>query len=352
MLSKGINDTVFEFGTSCNVSKQGGGHYGYLVLKKDGTVYGYKHSNENTWKFDEAGNLNFISKDNEVTSQFKYFEDKNSYIGSIRDGKQLLYLLPVISFPENNNLKGVQKPSIFVNTVPKSGTYLLNSALKNAGYKSSDIMLIGRTIVSDLRNISEENYFKQPKKTTLKLPCELTIPLFNKNVITGHIEYMSILDEMRKNNMFVLTLVRDLRNVLLSLFKFKKDVFELQEEEKIWATFAGKELFEKFIEFYHDKDLEHIRNIVKMTLFDPKKIIIHYENCVRGFIPNDVTGKLNEWSPDLGNQLAKSFLNTVNKKTATLSPIRSDWKTGWNDVFEKYYHTSGLAQLNKLLGYD
>jgi hypothetical protein len=351
MKSKGINDTVFAFCTPHNVQRGGGGHFGYLVLKSDHTVYGYKHDNEHTWKFNEQNKLCFISKKNEVTSQFDYIDEHNCYIGRIKDYKESIYLLPALSCPENNTPR-VREPSIFVNTVPKSGTYLLELALKKTGYRSSNIMLIGSNIVSDLRGILEADFFKNPQKTTLHIPCEVTLPIFNKNVITGHIEYENILKRMRSNNVHVVTLVRDLRNVLLSLYKFKKNVFHLNVIEKKWTTYTGNEIFKKFIEFYYDKDLEHIHNIVNTTLLDENKVLMHYENCIKGYIPHEINSKLNNWGKNLGECLSENLIKACDAKTATLTSARSNWSTEWNDTFEEYYQNSGMVKLNKLLGYD
>jgi Sulfotransferase domain len=350
MQSKGINDTVFAFGTSHNVSRQGGGHFGYLVLKKDNTIHGYKHDNEDTWNFDEKGNLCFFSKTKEITSRFRYIENENCYIGNIENCKQTVYLLPVISCPENSTTN-IQKPSVFINTVPKSGTYLLEAAFKKVGYKATNIMLIGRNIVSDLRNIPEQNFFKQPWRTTLKFPHNIMMPLFNNNVVTGHIEYLNLLDEMRRDNMRVVTLVRDLRDVLLSLYKFKRDTFDTRLEEGNWKLSSEPERFKKFTDYYHDKDLEHIRSIVHTTLLDSNKILLLYENCVKGIVPKKEKRHLDVWSPNLGEQIEQALKDVANKKTATLTTSRSNWRTDWNDSFENYYQSSGMANLNKLLGY-
>ena len=351
MQDKGINNTVFAFGTPHNVSRGGGGHFGYLVLKKDFTIHGYKHNNEDSWNFNEKGELCFFSKTKEITSRFHYVDKENCYIGNIEGCKQSVYLLPVISCPENNSTAEMQAPSVFINTVPKSGTYLLEGVFKKIGYKPTNIMLIGRNIVSDLRNIPEQNFFKQPWKTTLKFPHNIMTPLFNNNVITGHIEYLNLLDEMRENNIHVITLVRDLRDVLLSLYKFKRDTFDTREGEGNWKLFSEPERFKKFTDYYHDKDLEHIRGIVTTTLFDPRKVLLHYEDCVKGVIPKREKKILETWKAGLGEQIEQNLKEVVNKKTATLTNVRSNWRIDWNDSFEKYYHSSGMANLNKLLGY-
>jgi hypothetical protein len=352
MKNKGINNTIFAFGTSNNVVNSGGGHFGYLVLLKNHTVLGYKHKNETFWKFDDNQQLCFLTHKKQVTSRYSYFAEKNCYIGTAEHGIQVMYLMPVFSFPELNYDAEVILPSVFINSIPKSGTHLINAALSKIGFTPADLMIIGENTVGDLRNLDDDNMFKYPWSTALKFPHELLLPMYNNNVIMGHIEFQHIIDNIKRNNINVITSIRDLRDVLLSLYKFKRDVFGLTLEESEWKKTTGTKHFKLFLETYHKKDLLHIRRIARMVIADKNKTVLRYENCIKGIVPKHVKNTINSWSPELGNKIEHALQSQINTKTATLSKVRSNWKTDWNNIFEEYYYNNDMDILNKQLGYE
>jgi hypothetical protein len=350
MLNNGINNTIFAFGTSNCIKSTGGGHFGYLILLKDHTVLGYKHNNEAFWEINDEQQLCFLTSKKQITSRYSYFAEKNTYIGTAENGKQVLYLIPVFSFPELIK-EGPVLPSIFINSIPKSGTHLLNAALAKIGYAPANLMIIGENTVGDLRGLTDEEMFKYPWATALKFPHELLLPMYNNNVITGHVEFPHIIDSIKRNNINIITCVRNLRDVLLSLYKFKRDVFGLMPDERAWKTATGQQHFKLFLDTFHKKDLLHIRSIARTIIADKNKTLLRYENCIKGIIPKHVKNILNNWSPELGLKLEQALQQQINVRTATLSNTPSDWKTDWNDVFEKYYYNN-MDALNKQLGYE
>jgi len=63
-----ILQIVFSFGSYCN------GHFWFLVLCEDGTLYGYSHPNERRWSL-EGTELRLHAGSGTITSRYVYYPD-------------------------------------------------------------------------------------------------------------------------------------------------------------------------------------------------------------------------------------------------------------------------------------
>lgn len=343
-----IQRSVYSFGSQCD--KQ----YGKLVLMKDGSIYGYSHPNERNWSLD-GDQLLFHGHNGRVTSRFRYCAAHGAWFGNVEGKKWPLYLVPVIRLgPQQPQYQSKQTlPPVFVNSIPKSGTYFMEAALKDIGLRPTRIHVSGTDIIDDYRGIPDEEVHRKPCDVRLSCPIELVTALLQGEVILGHVEHASVIQSIKSQGVCVLSLVRNLRDVVLSLYRFKLNKVEPKDtEDCLWRDLSSEKSLEGFIFYEHDKGLRHIRSIAKFMLQDRDGILLRYEDLCRGVIPQDASAKINRLSPHLAAHLPRALKNTYEKKTPTMLGKRTSWQDAWTSFLESYFQSTGLAELNAHLGYE
>lgn len=287
-------------------------------------------------------------------SEFHYIERENIWIGQANNHIYPYYLMPVFSLYNENKIKNIADFSVFINTIPKSGTYYLASAFKNIGWKESFYHLLGKNLVIDYRKSKHIGILDASAKNMYECPIELIANISRGQVIPCHIEYIDKINYFRKNKHLVVSLVRNLRNVLVSLYRFKKDaLINKSINDNIWLKCSDNEIHKNFINYYRDKDLSHIILIADMILKDESAIILKYEELVNGGISKENQSKLDLFQKGLSSKLSEQLINLKGRKTMTLTTEnRSDWKSHWTDDFDRFYYSSGMHELNMKLGYS
>lgn len=343
-----IQRAVYSFGCQCD--KQ----YGKLVLMRDGSIYGYSHPNERSWSL-HGDQLLFHGQDRLVTSRFRYCAEHGAWFGNVEGKKWPLYLIPIIRLGplpaqdhSNNTL-----PAVFVNSIPKSGTYFMEAALKNIGLRPTRIHVSGADIVDDYRGIPDEDIHRKPGAVRLSCPIELVTALLDGEVVLGHVEHASVIQAVRRQGVCVLSLVRNLRDVLLSLYRFKLNKVEPKDtEDRLWRGLPSEKKLEGFIFYEHDKGLRHIHSIASFLLQDRDGILLRYEDLCRGVIPEDASAKLSSFSPELASKLPYALKSQYRKKTPTFLGKPTRWQDAWTSFLESCFQATGLAELNAHLGYE
>lgn len=343
-----VQRAVYSFGSPCD--KQ----YGKLLLMKDGSIYGYSHPNERAWSLD-GEELLLHGENGQITSRFRYCIEHGAWFGHVEKKKYPLYLIPVIRLdplsPQDRSNHPL--PPVFVNSIPKSGTYFMEAALKDLGFRPTRIHVSGADIVDDYRGLADEDVHRNPHAVRLSCPIELVTALLDGEVILGHVEHASVIGAVRSQGVIVLSLVRNLRDVVLSLYRFFLEKVEpMDPEDWRWRGLPSKKKLEGFISYVHDKDLKHVRSIARHLLQDREAILLRYEDLCRGVIPRDASDKIKCMAPHLATDLPRALKNTHGKRTPTLLGKRTRWQEAWTDTLENYFQTSGLAEFNSRLGYE
>ncbi|WP_217245318.1 hypothetical protein [Burkholderia multivorans] len=255
-----LSRIVYSFGSPCN------GQYGHLVLRDDGTIEGYTHPNEHSWAR-EADELRLHAVDGSVTSRFRSCGTSGVWIGHVENKKWPLHLIPVVRLAPPAPPTGADEPrtAFFVNSIPKSGTYYVEAALRSAGVASQRLHLSGRDTVHDNRDLTDAEIHVAPSNVLINCEVELVTAMLQGEQVVGHVEHQWIIDRMRAQGVCVLSVVRDLRNVITSLFRFKKaKVAPTDALDQFWRTLSGPGQVIGFLMQYAERDLAHIRTIAEM----------------------------------------------------------------------------------------
>ena len=339
---KKIIRTVYSFGSPCDTI------YGKLVLKEDGTIYGYSHPNETFWRL-ENDELLLISYDGNVTSRYKS-DGMNNWIGHLEGKKwpmflhQLIVLDPVVQST---------LPNVFVTSILKSGTYFIESALENIGIIPTRIHIPADGGLFDYRGMSNNQIHYDSESVSLSCPTDMITCLLNGEVLIGHNQNINTINNIRQQGVCVISVVRNLRDVIVSLFKFRySKVKPINLLDRYWREMPLEKRLESFLIFNEGIEFPHIRNIAHMILSDENAILLRYEDMIEGRISQEATNQLDTFYPDFSQKLSQALISVKDQETPTYSGKRSDWKELWNDDVERYFLESGMYELNQRLGYE
>lgn len=334
-----VSRHVFAFGSPTDAI------YGHMVLRTDGTIMGYRHANESSWRLSKkSGELEFLSEAGYRTSHLEA-RSASAWVGKAQDSRFPVMLVSALHHDATGS-----SPSIVVNSIPKAGTYFLEAALARAGFPSSGLHLGGRRSVDDYRGLSLSEMHRVPERHRLTLPVELAPCITPGRTTPAHVECLETVARMREYGLHVIHLKRDLRDVVISLYRFKLDrVAPTDELDHAWRSLDEPTRLCAFLFHYARSDFADIRNMAKLVASEPA---LAYEDLMAARIPAGMTSVFDAISPGLSNRLAVELSNVRNQPTSTLSSTHSNWRLHWTDQVQNIFVALGLDEANKLLGYD
>jgi hypothetical protein len=338
--------TIYSYGTPC------GDHFGFFRLLRNGRLKGYSHPNEHLWNI-KGNKLTFLTSDRKPTSTFTHSKKHNCWIGTVYKRRFPLYVLPVLTLPEPD--KPAAFPSVFLNTLPKSGTYLLEAALKFVGLSPTNLHLHNCDEVVDWngRRIDE---IHRIDGQAIRCPHDLIPDLLNGQIVVGHVSDVPTIEAFLQHRVIVISVVRDLRSQLVANYiaakrlglgksLFEQACYKMDDKQGILA----------FYSFHHGAALESgidfTKAMLRTVVGGNCDVLLKYEG-LRAVDINRAIFRLN-------NPAVLPFLKTlfavlpevIGRPTPTLSPTQSRWEDFWSDAFQNLFKSSGLEDLNAELGY-
>lgn len=346
-----LTRTVYSFGSALS------GQFGHLVLRPDGSIYGYQHPNEQFWELG-GGELRLLARDGRVTSRFRH-AGEGVWTGRWEGQLRPLYLIPAISFPAPG-ASGADSPAaawapMLVNTVPKSGTYFLEAALRDVGFTPLRVHLAGEQNVHDFRGLSDDQIHVDPWNQLLELPLNLvTRLLVGGEVVVGHVTSHAVINTARAQGVCVVSVVRNLRDVIASYLKFHvQKVDATSAADRFWRSLDEKQQLAGFIARFGDNVLADTMQNAMMPCMDRDGILVRYEELTRGVISDEAQRRLSAFYPDdFVQKLTDALLGQLNMPNPTFSGKASRWADIWSDELEVYFDESGLKMVNAALGYE
>ena len=341
--SKVIHSTVYRYGSPCDQ------FYGYLVLREGGGVYGYDHPNEKQWCFNSE-ELAFISEIGLVTSCFKYEPTTNCFFGKAFGTQWPLCLIPILSLDAGTTSGSL--PPLIINTIPKAGTYFLEAAFAYAGWLATRLHL-GSHQIDDYRTSADDDMHKTPEKCRINCPVDIfaaALPL--GHLAVGHVEDSKMINQVRKLGIPLIHCVRNLRNVIVSLYRFKRaKVQPIDAPDLYWRKLPESSAFDGFITVLSNRDMAFIADMARLIVQDTEAVTLRYEDLIQGRICQKVEMLTHDSS--ILRHIREGLLAKLGHPTSTLSGSeRSDWKSVWTPFAEDFFVQSGLLELNQALGYE
>jgi len=339
-----VTRTVYSFGSQCD------NLYGQMVLMPDGSIEGYHHPNENSWKL--SGNeILFFAADGTLSRRFKS-DGRNNWIGRSEGGKWPFFLLELLSLKSINTNE--KFPKVFVNSVPKSGTYFMEATLRKVGVMPTNLHVLDNGIIDDYRDVPEEEMHVRPHDLRFKCPTTLiTKVMKDGETLVGHIADFDTIKSIRAQGVCIISLIRNLRNVLVSLYRFKLNkVLPIDDGDRYWRKLSDDMRFVAFLIYFNDKDIRNIREMAKTFSNDRDGILLRYEDMLKGELTEDIAGKLDRYHKSFSEKISRALVKRKDSRTSTFSGVHSDWRKYWSDEAEEYFRISGLYEINKRFGYE
>lgn len=209
MPSEDLLHHVFAFGSPADQM------YGQVVLRPGGKILGYSHANERSWKLDAAGDLLFLTESGTISSRLQA-ESPFMWLGHSEGSR---YPVSMVSLLRND--AGGDLPPIVVNSIPKSGTYFLTAAMAAAGFPDSGLHLAGCDLVDDNRALDIEQVHRAPLTVRLPVRADLAASIAPGKTSAAHISDPTVIDLIRNDGGHVFHVKRDLRDVMVSMYRFK-----------------------------------------------------------------------------------------------------------------------------------
>jgi hypothetical protein len=227
--------TVFIFGSTTH------GMYGHMTFSRDGRVTTRYNPAEYWYRLDD-GVLSFMTEDMKVTSTVKFVPTAKSFIPG--SGSQH-FLHPVFELDDSE--AGLKVPSVFVNTVPKAGTYLFASALEKIGYKNTNLHIMDQ-FLHDNRGVPAADIHFDPTTRQVNCPARAAAALMQDGeFMVGHLGEYKEVKAIHNLPIHLVNIIREPRSLLLSYFIFKKKKVKSSPEDALWKSMSGVDAFKAFL---------------------------------------------------------------------------------------------------------
>lgn len=360
-LCPSLQSRIFVFGEYCSHA------YGWLRFDGDsGVCASYPHPREALYRL-EGGVLDFLFADGKsVTARLELVHSQPLlFHGSTLGLNNLLYLREVLALarPGNQSPALPRRPAILVNSVPKSGTYFLQRAFQELGFRPSDLHL-GNTCLHDNRGLARDaGIHRAPWDREVAVDVRLLAPLLAPGSVTvGHIDDPNVVQAFIEANVVVIHVVRDLRSILWSLFSFKLAVVEPRDDaDRHWRSCPSLlEQFMGFLAYSWNRDIQHISNCCRAFANLHDVPVLRYEDLVTGNLPEPTRERLEEQLQGSGG--VSAFLGaltavrhaptpTLSQALPGLSHVTDDQEAEIRRLINALVAGSALAEVNALLGY-
>ncbi len=238
------------------------------------------------------------------------------------------------------------RPPLFVITLPKSGTYLLESMLRklsyqNAGFHAGDTLTDSRAL--DFNKFSDQTitYYKVSSyiQTHLVQPGQFVV---------GHLPFSWNEDLSFKTK---ICSVRELRVALVSLMRYR------QKRDTSGEGWLGMDCTEEALySFMQSGEFTYMLNVTKSIVqwvqAYPETVVL-FEDLVAEDKENNASIQNLTSILNVDKDVIISALNeSTGKQTLTFSGKLSSTDEIWSDRVEKIFAEHGGVELNKALGYD
>lgn len=334
-----IQSTVYAFGSLLDQK------YGTMVLRAGGSIAGHRNQYEYNWSYVD-GNIHILNSNGEISRNFKYIEEIDSFIAL--SNRIPFYLYPIF---RHNPRTDSHLPNILINSVPKSGTYFLERVLDKSGWRPTKLHLLDWGGLDDYRSSSDEEMHTSPQNVRIHCPSSCVGAVLGRGeVVAGHLRNTNYIYGLMIEGIREIRLIRNLRNVLTSLYRFRLNKVIPEVDNEHWRYEPNDRKFFGFLKSIATSDLEEIREISEYFFRTSGFVTLKFEDMWNG--------DLSEMMPlcELSNIRLDDFASTLEscrgEMTSTWSGKVSNWQEFWSEEIEDIFRNSGLLDLNRKFGYE
>ena len=187
----------------------------------------------------------------------------------------------------------------------------------------------------------EEEMHRDPRGLVLPAPAGAIAHLLRPGeMVVGHVDDHAQLDEAARAGVTLLHAVRDLRDVLVSLYHFKRTkVAPFSPADALWRGLDPQPGFAAFLLHFAERDIAHISRMAEIILARPEPVL-RFEDLLHGNVP-----------PGLPIEGLGQALRDVQGQPNSTFSGRDRAISLWSGTAEEFFAASGLKALNERLGY-
>ena len=291
-----ITRTIYLFGSTVF------GPYGPMTFAPDGRV---------TTRYEPAEHSYTVSADGSLTFRDAAGQETSSLVPDGSGGFKPKTGFPHFLFPVFA-LDPAPQPSrrkpIFVNTVPKAGTYLFARALEEIGYVNSGVHVMDHHL-HDNRGVASKDLHWAPEEREVSVSAgPLAALLRSGEFAVGHLGSELSLRDVAAAGCVVINLARDPVTQLVSMYHFRSTAVKPSAESRLYMSVGGVEGFKIFLASSPVR--QWLRELAMMIDNHP---FLRYEDLVQAKVDRKVVGLR------LAHTLSSGLSRALGQKTSTLS---------------------------------
>jgi len=338
-----LTSTAYTFGNPVDRA------YGSMIFRPGGEIGGYRNPNEERWELATDGCLRLFGASGRLQSEFWQLGDSAAFQGQSTRDNVPFYLFPLIKHEARVDSA---LPNVLINSLPKSGTYFLEKILKEAGWRATRLHLVSGGYVDDYRGLPDEQMHVEPEKLRIRCSSQCVSALLGHGeLIVGHLATLDELWGVAVEGVRIINVVRNVRNVLTSLYRFKLTrVLEREGVPESWRGTEESMKFVEFLKFYTDRDIGFLSNMLRFLLSNRGYAILRFEDIMSGNI--SALQPLCDASHIELEYLRAAAERSRGQVTPTWSGELSSWENVWSHDAEEIFKESGLFELNGAFGYE
>lgn len=302
----GLCRRVWSFGSLVH------GPYGEMTFAADGRVTTRQHPAEHRYRLDGRV-LAFLDGSGTVTSRLGY--DAGSGAFGPLDGARHV-LRPLLDLgPVEGRGRG---PAVFVNTVPKAGTYLMYGALEQAGLRPLDLHVMDR-FLHDNRGVAMEDIHFDPASREHPVgAAAIANVMAPREFVVGHLGEAATLRAVAGAGVQLVNVIREPRSMLLSFHAFRRAKVKPTAQDALWQSLDGIEGFKAFL-LAQPID-RWLAQIEVLATFGP---MLRHEDLLAGEVRQEAVGRA------LHGRLLRALPTVLGAQSATYLEGRRDAAHPW-----------------------
>lgn len=289
-----ITRTIYLFG-SLHL-----GPYRLMTFAEDGRITSGQHPAEETYELQDDG-LAFLSG-TRVTSRLTYDDTTKAFLPADEIGH---YLLPKIALAASVAPAQSRDEKVFVNTLPKAGTYLLYEALKRAGFHPVDLHVMDRHLHDNRGVAAEDIHFDPASREVAVGAVPVASIMADGEFAVGHLTKLEVMRQV-SDRARLINVVREPRSMLLSMYEFTRRKVKPKVGDRLWHSMAGVDGFKAFL---LTQPIDRYR--AQITTMCENFDVLRFEDLLASDLARDAVGE------SLHRRLSGALAEALGQKTST-----------------------------------
>ncbi len=235
---------------------------------------------------------------------------------------------------------------VFINSIPKSGTYRVSALLQQAGVEISGLHITDDK-VWDYSNVDVETGRRDPDTALMTdtTPAEALSGIQHNQALVGHFGF-SIRHCALLNDFTTVFLIRDIREVIVSWCRWQ--VFSGQSP-RLAAIDDQQQMIVSFLELSARPTAQIVMSLLPWYLYLPQQHVFRVNDLKQ---PQTLERLFNICGcPQNQSAIENIMQNVQREQTLTKVPGGTLVDDYWSEDAEQIFQLHHLEQANQLLGY-